>query len=238
MTSINNDKKNYTNTCKSQISIKVVIIRIFILIGFFSHIFTFSSAQTKFGINLGINSSTIRYADETKENLIAPYRKLKPGLSAGLSVKTTLNPLLFINSELNYSRKGLKYLQDGIRKGSNKTNYIQWTATGNIIGLKHKKHKLFTGIGLYTAFLINGKYDSVNLQTGETRSEPFDFKNNNYTYNRWDAGLTIRLGYFNKKSPVHFSGSYEHGMLQSSQEIVDSYSNRTIRLELSYMLKK
>ena len=214
-------------------------MRIYIILTVFLFFpYRYSYSQTKFGLNSGLNFCTIKYNNEYQEDLIKPYRKIKTDIKGGIFLIQELNPLLFISSEIIYSRKGLKYEQPGTRTGNNKLNYAQWSVCGNIIILNKNYHKFSAGIGIYTSFWINGKNTYINLKTGEYISEKVDFQNTYYEYNRWDAGIVAALSHSKKKSPWFLSAKFEYGMLDSSREIADSFSNRLISASLGYFLSK
>jgi len=82
-------------------------------------------AQTYFGIQTGVNLSTFMYEDNAKEELINDYRKVKIDFVAGFAFRYNLNKVLFVEPELTYSRKGLKYVQPGFSEGRTHMNFVE-----------------------------------------------------------------------------------------------------------------
>ena len=207
-----------------------------ILMLFLVSFFKLTFSQTKIGLISGLNFSTIIYNNEYNENLIKPYRKIKTGIKAGAFLFQELNPIIYIYSELEYSRKGLKYEQPNTRVGKNILNYAQWSASGNMIIIDNHKYSLSAGIGIYTALWLNGKNTYTNLRTGESGSEKTDFHNPDYEYNRWDAGVTATLSYSKKKRPWFLTVKFENGMVDSSRKVADNFTNRLISFSYGYIL--
>jgi hypothetical protein len=189
---------------------------------------------SEIGIQPGINFSTIKYSDKYTDSIMNPLQRPKTGISAGVFVFHRLNPALAISSELTYSRKGSSYTNEPHREGKIQTNYINWASAGNIKIAGNRTYTIYADIGIYTAFWLNGNFSYTSFTTGETHSDAIQFKTTDYEYNRWDAG--IKSGFMAKqnKGPWVLSLNYEHGMLESSKEVADSFRNRLISFTLGY----
>lgn len=195
-----------------------------------------STAQTNFGVSLGSNFSSIRYSDANNRELIKEHKKIKTGLNAGLFIRQNINPIIIVGSDLEYSRKGLKYNQQGLKKGKIKLNYLTWSAMGYINASPKKRWRLYPGIGIYSSFMINGKFTHTLTKTGEKTTKPIDFKSNNYEYTRWDAGLQLAIIMTLKNTPWELMLAYQHGMIESSKRNADSFKNRNLKLVIQYNL--
>lgn len=206
------------------------IIIALILVIFFSKI----SAQVSFGVKTGLNLSLARYLDESKNELIKPHRKLKPGLVAGVFANISLNKILSIQTDLLYSQKGLKFIQEAYNnKVINTMNYIEVPITGNYKIYFSKYNFISVYFGGYVAFWTDGKYKSISLLTGESSSENVNFNSEFYSYSRFDAGLLGGVSY-KLGSNVGIDLRYTHSKLSSSQEYADGISNSVISLFLTY----
>ena len=206
------------------------------IIVLFIVLFTFSKteAQVTFGIKSGLNLSIAEYLDESKNELIKPYRKLKPGLIAGAFINISLNKILSIQTELLYSQKGLKFIQEKYnKKVINTMNYVVLPITGQYKIYLTKYDFISIYIGGFVAFWTDGKNKATSLLSGETVAVNVDFSNEFYKYSRFDAGLLGGASYkFNKKFGIDLR--YTHSRLSSSEEYADGISNRVTAISLTY----
>ena len=186
--------------------------------------YTFS--QTSFGIKTGLNLSKAKYSDDADEQLIKPYRKLKPGFIAGFVLNKQLNEVLSVQAEVLYSQKGLKFEQKSYNKTTNSMNYIELPISGHYNLTRRKITALNTYIGAYVAYWINGKSKKDDFTTGEYTVTKVDFNNTDYEYNRTDAGIFAGIVYEVRRTSYFIR--YTHSMTGSSQINADALTNRVV----------
>ena len=199
---------------------------ILILVSLCINCYTFS--QTSFGIKTGLNLSHAKYLDVDDDQLIKPYRKLKPGFVAGFVLNKQLNKVLSVQAEILYSQKGLRSEQIPYNKIVNTMNYIELPISGHYNLHRSKSTAFDVYLGAYGAYWIDGKYKKDDLTTGERFVVKVDFKNQDYKYNRIDAGILSGIVYKVKKTS--FFLRYTHSMSGSSQINADALTNRLVSL--------
>ncbi len=183
-------------------------------------------SQTSIGIKTGINLSQAKYLDDVDEELVKPYRKLKPGFVAGFVLNMKLNKVLSVQAEVLYSQKGLKFEQIPYTKSVNSMNYIEIPISGHYNLTRSKLTSFDVYIGAYGAYWIDGKYKQEDLSTGEIVNLKVDFKNPEYKFNRIDAGILAGIVYEVKNTS--FFLRYSHSMTGSSQINADALTNRVM----------
>jgi len=209
----------------------LIIILIFLFI-FLKTVFS----QTSIGIKTGINFSKAIYLNEFNDELIKPIRKLKPGFIGGITFHQSLNKILSVQAEILYSQKGLKVKQLPYSTSINTMNYIEVPLTGHYSVVKKRHSSIDLYIGGYAAYWTDGKYKRTDISTGETEIIKVDFHNNDYTFNRIDAGIIGGIKFRGNKTD--FFIRYTHSMLGSSQLNADALSNRVISFGMNFLLLK
>ncbi len=191
-------------------------------------------SQTSIGIKTGINFSKAIYLNENSDELVSPYRQLKPGLLSGIVIHQSLNKILSVQAEILYAQKGLKVTQAPHSTTVNSMNYIEVPLTGHYSVIKNRHTSFDLLIGGYSAYWIGGKYKRTDLITGETGIVKVDFNNPDYTYSRIDFGLLCGAVYKGEKTD--FFIRYTHSMTGSSQNNTDALSNRVISAGINYLI--
>ncbi len=212
--------------------IKTSIILILTLLINFQNV----NSQTKFGIKTGLNLCKVKYDDAETDNLISPYKKLKPGINAGLFVLKDLNKIMTVGIDILYTQKGLKYSQPSYREGKNTMNYIEIPATGGLNYHFNRNSKMSTYIGGYYAYWISGKYISQDNYTSIKTITNVDFNNPDWEYNRNDAGILTGLRFIQEKRNIFFDLRYTHSMLTSSVRTADGVYNRLFTININIKL--
>lgn len=195
-----------------------------------------SFSQTEFGIKTGINFCKAVYDNSYVDDVISPYRKLKPGIAAGIFFDSKLNKILTVNAEILYSQKGLKYFQTGFREGINTMNYLEIPISGGYNFYIDKKNIINFYIGGYYAFWIHGKFIYTDLSSLIKYETKVDFNSPDFDYNRHDAGLFSGLKYRKYKSKLSFDLRYTHAMLSSSNAVADGLFNRLLSFSVSFVI--
>ena len=185
-----------------------------------------------FGIKTGMNLSHAKYLDDVDEELVKPYRKLKPGFVAGFVLNMKLNKVLSVQAEVLYSQKGLKFEQIPYAESINSMNYIEMPISGHYNLARSEFTAFDVYIGGYGAYWIDGKYKQEDLITGEIINQKVDFKNPDYKYNRTDAGILAGIVYKVKK--ISFFLRYTHSMTGSSQINADALTNRVVSFGINF----
>ena len=203
-----------------------------VFIIFSINLYTFS--QTSFGIKTGLNLSHAKYLDDGDEQLIKPYRKLKPGFVTGIVFNSKLNEVLSVQTEILYSQKGLQFEQQPHSKGINSMNYIEVPLSGHykIAGTSFSEFNAY--IGGYIAYWTDGKYKYTELSSGEKDVQKVDFNNPDYKYNRIDAGILGGFAYRINKTTLFVR--YLHSMAGSSEINADALTNRVISIGLIFLV--
>ncbi len=207
------------------------------IIFFFTIIFFLffeTSAQTTFGIKAGLNFSSAKYLNEFKNDLIAPYKKIKIGFNAGGFLNYELNKIISVQAEILYSQKGLKFEQIEFSENKIVMNYIEIPISGNY-KISLSRHVFFNiYVGGYGAFWTDGKSIITDNITGETITIKTDFNNKNYKYNRIDAGILCGI-LFNLRK-IYFDIRYVQGMINSSQNNSDAIINRLVSFSIGFKI--
>ena len=193
-------------------------------------------AQTSIGLKTGINFSKAVYLNDYSEELVNPFRKLKPGFISGIVIHQSLNKILSVQAEVLYSQKGLKVTQQPHSTTINSMNYIEIPLTGHYSIIKNKYSSFDLYIGGYSAYWIGGKYKRTDLITDKTGIVKVDFNNPDYTYSRIDYGLLS--GAVFKAEKADFYIRYTYSMTGSSQINTDALSNRVISVGINYKILK
>jgi len=183
-------------------------------------------SQLEIGLKTGINMCHAKYIDEAKDNLVKPYRKLKPGLAGGIVLHHQLNKILSVQAEILYTQKGLKFEQLPFSKTKNTMNYLELPFSGHYTLFNNGISSFKTLIGGYAAYWLYGNYKREDLSTGEILSEKVDFNNEDYTYNRIDAGVLGGIVYKYNRTSLFLR--YSHSMSGSSEDNADDLTNRVI----------
>jgi hypothetical protein len=193
----------------------------------FSYISIFSIGQTTFGIKAGLNLSKAVYLEEDLDSIVKPYRILKPGIAAGLTLIHQLNPSITLEADLLYAQKGLKFKQISSQKiAISSMNYLELPVSCQIkiIGSKYKA--IYTEVGGYTSFWIYGRYIEKDILTNTKTAVKVDFDNEFYQYSRIDAGIIAGLVFTFKKMDLFLR--YTRSMTGSSELNADALSNRVL----------
>jgi hypothetical protein len=183
-------------------------------------------SQTTFGIKTGLNLSKAVYMEKEYDAIIKPYRKIKPGFTAGIYLNQKLNPSLSVEVDLLYSQKGLKFVQEPFHKTVNTMNYIELPVSGQFMISGNKTSSLVTEIGGFISWWTDGKYIETDFASNNTSAQKVDFKSDYYKYSRIDAGVLAGLIYNLRK--MAFSLRYTHSMMGSSRSNADALSNKVI----------
>ena len=194
-------------------------------------------SQTSIGIKTGINLSKAVYLNDYSDELVSPFRQLKPGLICGIVIHQSLNKILSVQAEVLYSQKGLKTKQVPHNSTINSMNYLELPLTGHYSIVKNRHSSFDLYIGGYSAFWTGGKYMITDYQTNEIiKNEKVDFNNPDYKYSRIDFGLIS--GAVFKAQKTDFFIRYTHSMTGSSQINTDAFSNRVISVGINYLIIK
>jgi hypothetical protein len=188
--------------------------------------------QWNIGIKGGLNLSHAKYLDDADEELIQPYRKLKPGIVCGIYANTFFSKKLGMQIEILYSQKGLKIEQLPFGKSVNSMNYAEMpiNAQINLFDNGYVSSALF--FGAYSGYWLNGKYKSEDPESGQIQKVKVDFNNEEFSYNRFDYGLTggIQIQF----RILSFYANYTHSMSGSSQINADALTNRVFSLGMFF----
>lgn len=183
-------------------------------------------SQISVGIKTGLNLSKAIYEDELDEQLVKPYRRLKPGLVTGIVLNLKLNKVLSTQAEVLYSQKGLKFEQLPYNKIVNTMNYLEVPLSGHYNLSRNKSRSFNVYIGAYGAYWLEGKFKKDDLTYGEQIIEKVDFNNPDYKFNRIDAGILAGVVY--KVNKTSFYLRYIHSFIGSSEINADALTNRVV----------
>ena len=193
-------------------------------------------SQTTFGIKTGLNLCIVKYANSDINNIMKSHRKLKPGINAGFFINIELAKVISVQTEILYTQKGLKYIQEGYSKGKNTMNYIEVPVLGQYNIKINRQSKFNIYVGGYVALWTDGKYIRTSYDLYEKEKDKVDFSNEEYKYNRIDAGylggVSIKINRF------VIDLRYTHSVISSSQAVADGKLNRVFSLCIAYILKK
>ncbi len=194
--------------------------------------------KCRFSARTGLNLAYLEYLDEDANALIKEIRRAKPGLLIGLSATVRLNPVLSVDAALVYTQKGLRYVQEPIKKGRNTMNYLEIPVSGHITSFN--KHKQFWDIfiGAYAGYWTDGKYIVTDNLTGITTKTAIDFNNENFAYNRTDVGFHIGGSIYPKNKNWVFDLKYAHGFANMARKATDETEHRVITLGLKYIFAR
>jgi hypothetical protein len=195
-----------------------------------------SCAQTTFGIKTGLNLSKAVYLEKDIDELVKPYRKLKPGIAAGFCIIQRLNPVMKVEADILYSQKGLKFIQEPFRKTINSMNYLELPISGQLKVTGNKTASLYGELGGFAAFWLYGKYIYTDLATEQTSAVNVDFKDAYFQYSRIDYGILAGLMLDLKKASL--SLRYTHSLSGSSELNVDAVSNKVFTTSLIIKIMK
>lgn len=197
-----------------------------------------SYSQIYGGMCAGINFSTITYDNKDVEAAFKQNRKLLQGVNAGLSMLFAQNEVLIFNTDIVYSQKGMKTLQ-ATSEGKNHYGYLQVDFLGKYAHNINKNNYLTFGLGPFAAFWATGKYVTKDLIYGTKITEKIDFRNTNYKFNRWDAGIIFSVGYLLKTNykALAFDLRYEIGAISNAKENVDGSKNKVLSINMFYYFK-
>ncbi len=195
-----------------------------------------SFSQTSFKIKTGLNLSKAVYLNSSKNDLVKPVRKLKPGFSGGIAIHQFINKILSVQAEILYSQKGLKTEQIPFATTYNTMNYVEIPISGHYSLIKNKYSYFNIYIGGFGAFWTDGKYKREDYYTGELTVDKIDFHNPDYSYSRIDAGIFSGIVYNIKK--IDFFLRYTYSMTGSSEFNTDALSNKVISFGINYIFLK
>ncbi len=186
--------------------------------------------QTTFGIKTGLNLTKAVYLEKDIDELVKPYRKLKPGVAAGICVVQKLNPVMNVEADLLYSQKGLKFIQEPYRKSINSMNYLELPISGQLKLTGNKSTRLYAELGGFAGFWLYGRYIYTDMATNQTSAVNVNFKDEYYQYSRIDYGVLTGLICDFKKTSVSFR--YTHSLTGSSELNADALSNKVFTTSL------
>ena len=188
--------------------------------------FVKSYAQPQLGVKAGLNVAQIQNYQFSKHD------KTKLAMNCGLLARFKFNKELFIQPEILYSTKGIKFPETSYNGSDLSLNYLSVPV---LLGFQLNKKLAFL-IGPETSFLINAKtsYDD-------------DKQNNTITYNRFDLAIDLGIE-FNINTQLAFEVRYSYGFpiltgAILSHPSVDYYlgikngSNQLLQFDLIYLFK-
>ncbi len=193
------------------------------------------SAQTHIGITTGFNLSKAVYLEKENEQIIKPYRTLKPGFNAGLFLIQKLNPIISVEMQIVYSQKGLKMIQEPYHKTLNTMNYNEIPVSSHFKIRGNKFNSLYIEGGGFVSFWTDGKYKEYDLNNTRLQNLKVDFNNDTYEYSRIDYGVLCGAKF--KLEKIVISLKYTLSLTGSSKNEVDALSNRILGINLGYYFK-
>lgn len=211
-------------------------MKVFLSIVLIAFFYIPACCQISVGIVGGLNLSHAKYVDAADEQLIKPYRKLKPGMMAGIFLNNDVNEVISVQAELLYSQKGLKSVQLPYNESINTMNYIELPISGHYTVSKNSLTEFTIYVGGYISYWLTGKYKSTDLNTGIIDVRKVDFNNPDYTFNRIDAGIVAGIQYRIKRTSLFLR--YSHGMTGSSQVNADALMLRVLSFGINYSIFK
>jgi hypothetical protein len=198
------------------------------------------------GLNIkaGLNLSTVTFkVDGENADEDAAFKKLLPGINAGITYVIDIKKGLYIEPGLLYSLKGSKYsIKEGgdYSKSLARVHYIEVPVN---FGYKYNFDKndmgIFAYLGPYFGMAIGGKYVGKYKIDGEKDKESEKIKFGKDAVSRFDAGLNIGVGFEIKK--VSFGIQYGIGLAnligkddRGSGDFKAKQNNRVLALNIGY----
>ena len=207
----------------------------FIILLFFY--FPTVKGQFSIGIKSGLTFSKVKYVNNDINRLMKNFMQTKAGINGGIITQYYFVRGLAIQPEFYYSGKGFKYEQQYI-EGKKRFDYLQLSIAGKVSTDPREEQIFAFYIAPFTSFWTSGKRWEVDSKDNESHESNFDFENDEYTYNRWDAGILIGVE-FRKTQTKHrqwlIDIRYEHGFISNNITSVDGTLNRVIYLSFGYM---
>lgn len=192
-------------------------IRLSLLLIVISSAVSIAHAQTQFGIKAGLNLSNIT---EKAENGNKANTQTLPGLLIGLTADVHLVSDFYVQSALQYARRGFKQESGGFYGSATnlqvKADYIE-IPVNFLYKPKLGIGRLLLGAGPYLAYGTGGKWKSdTDILIGDIRekgegkvafrNDGFVRNDSEYTYGRpLDYGVNATVGYeFREPSPYPY----------------------------------
>jgi hypothetical protein len=198
------------------------LLTVFILFAFL-----ITSAQTKFGITVGINIANMKEKVDDKKHL----RTFIPRIEIGSILEIPINENWILHTSPYYSGKGCRYGNTFTTKNDSiriHLNYIELPLQILYKFSSEKLSKVLIGGGCYVAYGFNG---AVLYKDDVARTKKYLHRKNSY-YKRWDFGYSLNSSYqYNNKYGI--KAGFSHSLLNILRNGDADYKAKNIVFNIS-----